>query len=234
MNWKLPKGKSKIDKLSIIHNIVIVIPSIAYFYTSHFLKSPFPHYSLYYQPIITLIGLIIGLFVAFTIFYLGKFHDYNSEQIRYSSELIECIDKLKIRVKLTADDSKKDEIVKFDEHYKLFRDVDKSYFNLPRSVIIPFILYLILFASYYYDSIKYSQNPIFGNFVYLLILIGFGTVLFLISWIRYEQQLYTIKSMFQTMSDLTIKIKTILYELKLKDQLKISSETLQLNIDKKV
>jgi hypothetical protein len=209
-----------------------MIPSIAYYYTSHFLKSPFPHYSLYYQPIITLIGLIIGFFVAITMFYLGKFHDYSNEQIRYSSKLIECIDKLKIRVKLTADDSKKDEIAKFNEHYKSIREVDKSYFNLPRSTILPFLIYIVLFASYYYDSIKYSQNPIFGNFVYLLILIGFGTALFLISWFRYEQQLSSIKSTFQTMSDLTLKIKAILYELELKDKIQPSAETPNLNTEK--
>jgi hypothetical protein len=214
-----------------------MIPPIAHLYTNN-LKSPYPHYSLYYQPLETLIASIIGLFVVVTMFYLGKFHDSHIEQIRYSSELIEVFDRLKIRFKIIIDPSKKAEIEKIektvDEYNKSIREEDKWYFNLSKTALIPFMLYTVLFGSYYFDTIKYSQNPILGNFVYLLILVGFGIALFLISWFLHEKTLSSIKLRFQTMSDWTLKIKSILYELELKDKLPISTETPKLNTDNKI
>lgn len=223
MNLKLLKPSTQ--PLSIISYVVSVIPTIVHnFYTTHYLKIPYPHYLLYYQPIETLIGSVIGLFVVVTMFYLGKFHDYHNEQIKYSSELIGVMDKLKIRLKINADESKKAELAKWNEHYKSIREIDKAYFSLPRTTLIPFIVYVFQFGLFYFDSIRNVQNPILGNFVDLLVFISVGIAQFLLSWIWDEKNMSHIKSLFQDISDLTLKIKSILYEMEIMDKLPTSSK----------
>lgn len=69
--------------------ISIIVGYVFALYIRFAYDSPFPNYSEYYQPLITAIGIILALILVVTMFYLGKFHDYYRESVKYQGMMEE-------------------------------------------------------------------------------------------------------------------------------------------------
>lgn len=86
MNVQIQKKRLNRSQLFIIS---IIVGYVFALYLRFAYDSPFPNYSEYYQPLITAIGIILALILVVTMFYLGKFHDYYRESVKYQGMMEE-------------------------------------------------------------------------------------------------------------------------------------------------
>src|SRR5947209_6113631 len=111
------KKPSRSKVINVIVTGLIASGFIFGFFCTFWFQQSIHHYDLYRQSIIVFLGAVLAAMMTVTIFYMGKFHDYQREFIKQESHLDRIADKatksldqcsatlvyLKSEIKLTMD-----------------------------------------------------------------------------------------------------------------------------------
>ncbi|TBR12328.1 MAG: hypothetical protein EPO62_00095 [Candidatus Nitrosotenuis sp.] len=96
-----------------ISTVIILIVNVAglgigYALFNTYSNQQYEQYSVYFQPLTTSIGIILGLILVVSMFYLGKFHDYCKEIIFHEDQVLESF--AIIKEKLSSNFEEKSQI----------------------------------------------------------------------------------------------------------------------------
>jgi len=201
--------RKKIKNSSVL--IVLIFGTIISLYFLFFFNEPFQDYDFFYQIIITVIGGILGLIIVVTMFYLGKFHDYNLEIMKEQMKLEEryelykisynqCtkkIEDLKNKSKLKkileqilkqSDKIEKEHSI-YEKHYENIKIISEKSEKYTEKTIKDFVKHLIPFVIVFIVSVIVKTETTQGEFYFVVIYLGLTILNFFDSWYLHEERM---------------------------------------------
>jgi len=143
-------------------------------------------FSMYTGPMLTGIGGIFGILGIVTMYYLGKFHDYTKEIIRYSSEY--QFEKMKLETLIERKKSDKTEKISalldvpLEENFQWVSDI-------PNHVIKTALWISLYYGWAIYYLLSNMNEPTINNFYITVVSTISGIGIFIVVWLEYEHLL---------------------------------------------
>lgn len=194
--------------------IYVALLTVIYFVTTDLVtnadvdelkKWRIPDISKIIEPVKIMIQAAIAAIIAITIFYMGKFHDFNRDYIGKLGEFEEAV--IRFNQSSKSKTKKNIEIAEKTEHFETKLEFQK--YSPGLTIGMTFVL--LIFFSYQFVKIFYNNfDDIKENFLYVISL-GSSVAVFFLHWSHLDYMLTNRQEFYKELVSDTAKLKSVIH-----------------------